>query len=294
MEQLDQCLACGAPSSEASVVYRRQDDNLVRCPSCRLVYANPQYTPDELTAIYDRDYYDDCVSRDFEKREQDWIVNHRPLNAVVVGDLLARYPSLRGARVLDYGCGPGFFLKACLDAGMTPMGIDFSPAAASYARERFGLDVRSVENSSLSSLGDGTLDLVTAWQVVEHLRRPRETLTDMVRVLRPGGVLAIAVPNLGCWRHRVEGARWFNIQNRTHLAFFDPQNLAGVLAGLGMIDIIRPVFWGGRGKFGPLANLAQFVARLSNLGSEFRLYATKPASAVPRGNKPNVATKIRL
>jgi uncharacterized Zn finger protein len=52
VQHLQACLVCNHPASEAVVRYRRKDDALVRCPRCGLMYANPQYTPDELVGLY--------------------------------------------------------------------------------------------------------------------------------------------------------------------------------------------------------------------------------------------------
>src|SRR5688572_27912385 len=103
---------------------------------------------------------------------------------------------------------------------MTVRGTDFSEVAVRYARERFSLEATADPERTIRELPDGSFDLVTAWQVVEHLRRPREVLAELARLLAPGGVLAVAVPHLGALRYRLEGARWFNVQNLTHLAFF--------------------------------------------------------------------------
>ncbi len=277
MEFLESCLVCGCPSRGARIVHHRRDDALVRCPRCALVFANPQYTPAELDELYRTIYYDERQTMESTFREEDYRAT-RPLYETVLRDILRRYPRLgRGARVLDYGCGVGFFLVACKNAGLQPRGVDFSSTAMRYARERFGLDVSDDPDASLRAMPDGSFDLVTAWQVIEHVRRPRETLVELVRVLAPGGVLCVAVPHLRALRYRIERARWFNIQNLTHLSFFNQRNLGGLLAGLGLVNLVRPVFWGGRGGFGPVKNTAQYLVRLLNVGNELRLYAEKPA-----------------
>ena len=276
MEHLEQCLACGAPSAGARVVHVRPDDRLVRCPRCRLLYANPQYTPAELDVLYDREYYDEHRNFETDFRERDYEAT-RLLHETVLADLMRRYPTVRhGARVLDYGSGVGYFLVACRKAGLEPLGIDFSDVASRYAREKFGLEVRTDPARALAALPSSRFQLVSAWAVVEHLRRPRETLVDLVRVLAPGGVLALTVPNLRCWRYRLERGRWFNIENQTHLAFFEARGLKELLGQLGLVDVHRPVFWGGRSEFAPLRNLAQYAARLANLGADLRIYARKP------------------
>ena len=280
MQELERCLACESPVAGAPVVHRRRDDALVRCRRCGLVFANPQYTPDELHGLYRELYYDDekNFATDFRERDRRAL---QPLNRMVARDLQRRYPRLRATagrevRVLDYGSGVGFFLEVCREVGMRPLGIEFSEVAARYAGERLGLEVRTDPERALDELPDAHFHLVTAWQVVEHLREPRQTLRQLVRVLAPGGVLALAVPNLRSWQYLVERGRWFNVQNLTHLAFYNPANLGSMLGELGLHRAVRPVLWGGRARPSLPIDAAQFLIRAANLGNEFRLYAEKP------------------
>lgn len=283
MEHLTACLSCGAPSTGARVVHARRDDALVRCPSCGLLYANPQYEPHELTKLYEVEYYDEKKNFETDFRERDYLAS-QPLHRTVVRDLLRRYPQLGpGKRALDFGSGVGFFLDACREARLEVMGIDFSDVASRYAAQRFGLTVLTDPDRAIRELPSARFDLITAWAVVEHLRRPRETLEQLVRALAPGGVLALTVPNLRCWRYLIERGRWFNIRNPTHLAFFGRASLARMLGELGLVDVHRPVFWGGRSDFGRALSAAQYAVRIANLGSDLRLYARKPAAANGQG-----------
>jgi 2-polyprenyl-3-methyl-5-hydroxy-6-metoxy-1,4-benzoquinol methylase len=283
MQHLDSCLVCGASSQGAKVVHQRPRDQLVRCASCGLVFANPQFTDEELVDLYRTEYYDEERNLATDFREKDFVAT-QPLHQTTVNDLLRRYPRLRPhqrrrVRVLDFGSGVGFFLHACREAGLDPLGIDFSEVASQVAKQRFSLEVRTEPDRALAELPEGAFDLVTAWQVIEHLRRPRPTLFALVRALAPGGVLCLGVPNLGCWRYRLEGGKWFNIRNQTHLAFYDRKNLSMLLDEAGLVRVTRPVFWGGRGEFGLAANVAQYLVRAANLGSDLRLYCEKPASS---------------
>jgi SAM-dependent methyltransferase len=276
VEQLTECIGCGAPAQGARPVHRRRDDALVLCPRCGLLYANPQYTNPELDRLYAELYYDEHKNFATDFRERDYEAT-RVLYEAGVDDLLSRYPRLRErpTRVFDFGCGVGFFLVACKKRGLVARGCDFSPEAARYGRERLGLDVAHDDGGLLATLPDASFELVTAWQVLEHLRRPREVLRQLVRVLAPGGVLAVAVPHVGALRYRLEGVRWFNMQNLTHLAFFNRDNLSALLRDEGLVRVIRPLMWGGKpGTSGP-ANLALYLARVLNLGNELRLYAEK-------------------
>jgi 2-polyprenyl-3-methyl-5-hydroxy-6-metoxy-1,4-benzoquinol methylase len=281
MEQLTHCLVCQTPSRSARVVHRRRDDALVRCRGCGLVFANPQYTDDELAGLYRDLYYDEekNFATDYRERDRQALM---PLYRAVVRDLSRRYPRLSVAasevRVLDFGSGVGFFLDACREVGMVPLGVEFSEVAARYANDRLGIEVRTEPERTMAGLPDGRFQLVTAWQVMEHLRRPREFLKELIRVLAPGGILALAVPNLGSWRYRIERGRWFNVQNLTHLSFFNVSNLRRLLDEAGLTRVVRPVLWGRRSRPSVPVDLAQYLIRAANLGNEFRLYGEKPAA----------------
>jgi 2-polyprenyl-3-methyl-5-hydroxy-6-metoxy-1,4-benzoquinol methylase len=284
VENLPRCPVCSHTSSDAKVCYRRGDDALVRCTDCGLIYANPQYTPTELVELYRRLYYNEenTLQGDFREDEHG---RNRVLYRTVLDDLQRRYPHLakpphdRPLRALDYGCGPGYFLVACRARNFDVTGIEFSEIAARYGREQLGLNVITDPDAALPQLPDAHYDLVTAWAVIEHTRRPREVLEQLTAKLAPGGVLCLTLPNLRCWRYLIERGRWFNIANPTHLIFFDRACITRLLGELGLAGATRPLFWGGRPGFGLAANALQYLVRAADVGSDLRIYAHKPASA---------------
>ncbi len=95
--------------------------------------------------------------------------------------------------LLDVGCGDGFFL--CLVPGKRRRGLEFNPEAARRARES-GLDVKE---DPLEDMASASADVITLFQVLEHLSQPRKILDEIRRILRPGGRLFVAVPNNDSW-----------------------------------------------------------------------------------------------
>jgi SAM-dependent methyltransferase len=278
MEALTHCLVCDGPLAQATVVHRRAcGDTLVRCPTCGLLLANPQWTPAELDGLYRDEYYEEQRNFDTDFRERDRLAT-APLYRATVADLRRRYPALRrpDVRLLDYGSGVGFFLLACREVGWQVRGLDFSEVAVRYGRERLGLELEARPDETLAALPSASFDVVTAWQVLEHLRRPGDTLRELVRVLRPGGYLCAAVPHTGALGYRLRGGRWFNVVNPTHLCFFDRTTLTRLYARAGLVSIERPVLWGGRTTPSLPRDLLQYAGRAANLGSELRLYARAP------------------
>lgn len=110
----------------------------------------------------------------------------------------AREIDFKTAHVLDVGCGTGLFLKPVIDAGCTEcVGIDGPSAFAPRAIARGYKDVRFVAdlNNTMFPFGDGKFDLVVCKDVFEHLLNPTFALSEIKRVLKPGGLLLLHVPN---------------------------------------------------------------------------------------------------
>lgn len=116
-----------------------------------------------------------------------------PLEARRLAFLLAHVSA--GDRVLDIGCGDGRFTRALVDAGCEALGIDVAqePLRRAHARDS-GLDLRRVEPDRPLPLGDASFDAVWASEVIEHIPDTASWLSEVRRVLRPGGRLLLSTP----------------------------------------------------------------------------------------------------
>ena len=106
-----------------------------------------------------------------------------------------------GARVLDLGCGTGAFVEMAEAAGLRAEGVDFNATAVANARAK-GLDVSCASWIDLAIEKPGSYDLVTAFQLLEHLAEPLPFLQSAVELTRPGGRLLLAVPDADGWLSR--------------------------------------------------------------------------------------------
>jgi glycosyltransferase involved in cell wall biosynthesis/SAM-dependent methyltransferase len=142
-------------------------------------------------------------------------------------------------RLLDVGCGGGHLMAAASAEGWRPLGADLSFAACVVARTRGPVVQASAEQMPFRT---GTLEAVTLVNVLDHARRPRAVVREAARVLRPGGVLMVRVPNgavhasatralghLGPW------ARWRGLDTFPilHLFAFGPASLRRLVEGTG-------------------------------------------------------------
>ena len=135
------------------------------------------------------------------------------------------------ARLLDVGCGNGTFLRDMRAAGWEVWGIDPDPQAVATARETGA----SVEQGLLTdeTFPPESFDAVTLSHVIEHLPDPAATLSICRRLLKPGGVLWVATPNLDSQGHARFGEHWRGLEPPRHLVLFTARALTGLLDRLG-------------------------------------------------------------
>ena len=121
-----------------------------------------------------------------------------------------------GERVLDLGCGAGRFVAALREAGADPVGVEVAEAALERARRNVpGADLRLLEPGGGLPLAHGEVDLVWCSEVLEHVPDTVALLTEVRRVLAPGGRLLVTVPDHGLLRRTL-------IALVRHEAHYDP------------------------------------------------------------------------
>lgn len=149
--------------------------------------------PDARTAL--REYYDSYWSaQGFQPKGKT-----RPELAAVLERHIAP-----GERCLDVGCGDGGTLGPWAQhRGCDYVGVDISSNAVREARAR-GLEAHVVEDATALPFAPGEFDAAMCLDVFEHLFQPQLAAAEIARVLRPGGVLVVAIPNAAYWRRRLE------------------------------------------------------------------------------------------
>jgi 2-polyprenyl-3-methyl-5-hydroxy-6-metoxy-1,4-benzoquinol methylase len=131
-------------------------------------------------------------------------------------------------RVLDVGCGRGVLLREFRRRGWEVQGTELSEQAASYARNTLNIPV---EIGSLETLQFPAkhFDAITLWHVLEHVANPRALLAEINRILKPDGVLLVAVPNFDSLEARVAKDKWFHLDVPRHVTHFSQATLERAL-----------------------------------------------------------------
>jgi SAM-dependent methyltransferase len=135
-----------------------------------------------------------------------------------------------GDRVRDLGCGDGSFTAALAQAGAATVGADVAVAAVERAtRGHPELDFRLVAIDGALPFEDGTWDLIWASEVIEHVADTARWLSEVRRVLRPGGRLLVTTPSHGRLRVAVGGLERFSPPLGDHLHLYTKRSLRGLL-----------------------------------------------------------------
>lgn len=190
---------------------------IVRCANCGLVMTNPHDDDATLARIY----------ASLQDETYDVEEDNRRRTACAFLDLVHRFHP-RPARLIDVGCATGLFVEVARQAGWQVTGLEASAWAVAQARRR--VPSASFVTGMLEevSFPPFSFDVITLWDVLEHVRSPRETL-ERVRVwLTPDGWLFFNLPNADSTIARWMGKRWVMLL-REHLWYFSPATFAHLL-----------------------------------------------------------------
>lgn len=243
------CNLCG--SSESSVLYTDLPDmllkrseitsTLVKCCNCGLIYQNPRPTREEIRQHYP-DRYDsynhrsETLKRDKLSR---WAADYGIAKRC---HYVTRYK--RGGLLLDIGCSTGLFLSGMHKHGRWQLyGLEPSDYAASIARQH-GLEVITGTLDEITFPTE-SFDVVTMWDVFEHMHDPLNTLQRIAQILKPDGIILIRTPNFDSWDARLFGRYWSGLEPPRHLYIFTPHTLHKVLGLAGFKTIYQDCRSGG-------------------------------------------------
>ncbi|MDZ4675578.1 MAG: class I SAM-dependent methyltransferase [Gemmatimonadota bacterium] len=270
--------------------FQRQRFQIRACPGCGLRFLDPQPTQAELDHLYGEAYFaGSSTAAPGYDRYVDEIENHRRTFAERMRFLPAPAP---GDRLLDVGASIGVFVEQARQAGWDAEGLEPSEWAASFAREQLGQPVRTgVVHREVAPAGH--YQMITMWEVVEHLSDPAMVLADLHHLLAPGGILALSTPDAGSLVTRLMGRRWPGWQKiPEHLFFFDRRTLDRVLRGTGLepfdwrhvtLTVSRRYLWDRVARLMPLPPRHWLPARWMeqsirvNPGYDLMVMARRPA-----------------
>lgn len=259
------CIICGfdRPCGKGTAV---TPYILMECPKCGLQFLDP--IPDEkrLKAIY-CDYY------------KAWGIDKSPDKVsgmkakTFKGYLDAITPAVSSGRLLDIGCATGELLEAAENSGFDVYGIEVSRPGIARCREKFGKDKILEGDLKKGDFPPDFFDVITLFDVIEHISSPAEFLKIVSNILKPSGVLMMVTPDTSSWTRKALGKRWPHYKEE-HIYYYNKSNIAMILSPYFdlldirsakktlSIDYVRNIMQAKSGK-GFLNNVIGIIAKLA-------------------------------
>lgn len=236
MEKLAYCPLCG---SSHLIPYLTCKDftvsgenfELVKCEDCHFVFTNPRPSQEEIGRYYASQAY--ISHSDTQKGVLSWLyhqVRRRALRQKL--QLLKKNVPDLPATVLDYGCGTGYFLDTCRQAGWQIDGIEPDENTRNVAKVRTNADLQATIFAPYFQ--NRTYSAITLWHVLEHIHDLKATLRELRQHLHPQGKFIIAVPNLQANEALYYGANWAAYDVPRHLYHFTPSTMRFALKQVGL------------------------------------------------------------
>lgn len=237
------CAACGQSGSTGPFL-ELSTCAVNRCRGCGFVFLDGRRSVASERGLYQIDHFEEGYIRrlDIDKIVAEQLESTESILRRA-GHSLDRIPL--DAPVLDVGCARGHFLRELSrKTGRTVLtGVDVSPGMVEHGRREFGMDLRCGAVEEVDLLPDH-FGLITMFDVLEHLARPRAVLEKLLSRLRPGGWLVLEVPSettafrvLARWAFRATRCRLRGpieqLYHRSHLSYFTKSSLQRILRAAG-------------------------------------------------------------
>ena len=204
------CLIC--QSTDLKPLPHYKATNLCQCDNCQFIFSKSIPTTDELIAHYKQYQRNDYLS---------------PITITRYNEILDKMEPFRKTnKLLDVGCGIGYFLEEAKKRGWEVYGTEFTDEAISICSAK-GISMKQgVLNSA--DFESQSFDVITSFEVIEHINNPREELSQFRKLLRKGGLCYVTTPNFNSLlRYRLKD-QYNVISYPEHLSYYTPKTLKSV------------------------------------------------------------------
>ena len=275
-----QCTFCGQGGKKICNIEKYE---ALKCRRCGLIWINPHPLAEDIREIYSAQYFENWYLKYRDERKAYFRKRLKEIEKIIATD---SKESVAERKLLDVGCGIGLFLEIARERGWDVQGCDTSSFAARYVRDNLNIEVRGKDLAEINFVPQ-SFDLITMWDVIEHLTHPREYLEKISSLLKDKGRLVIKTPDHPSRLFRLLGmvpsnsARGF-LYIPSQIYHFSPAVLSNVLKKVGFkaikVKMVKEVLSGSRTSSGYkelLISLFNIFLRIIGTGESFIVYAEK-------------------
>ncbi len=204
-------------------------DQVVQCNTCGLRFINPRLQDDCLLSNYAdgtiQGYKEQFVSQN-RGREIAFERSIKMINSLLPAK----------GKLLDVGTAAGTFMAIAKKHGWDVRGCEPNAWFCQWGKDHYNLDI---DQGTLfeQNYADGSFDIITLWDVIEHVPDPMKVLTACSKLLRPGGVLICTFPDINSWIARLMGRRWVFLMS-VHLYYFTKTTFGNMAKTVGL-DVVN-------------------------------------------------------
>ena len=226
------CIICG--SDNFRPVFKEHDITIYRCKECGHIFSSFAGQTD----------YDGYFPSDISSQNHAW---WQEGHARMYADFRRRFLSSSRGRLLDIGCGLGYFLDSLRQDKKTvtweTAGVEISPVAVQFAHEQLNLKQVKKGQVQTADYEPQSFDWLTLWDVIEHIPDPRPLLKSSLELLKPGGFLFVATPNVNIQLPKAIIKQWLFLRDghqmeaKDHLHNYSPASLRRLLLDSGFTEV---------------------------------------------------------
>ncbi len=192
---------------------------LYKCKDCGFIFTQNHPDETEIKKYYESDDY---ISHNDAARG---FINHiyalsRRVMLRWKLKMVKDAARIKSGKILDIGCGTGYFANIMKSYGWDVTGIEPNIKAREFGKNQFGLNI--IDPSEIKALPEGSFDVVTMWHVMEHFQDPYTYYRDILRFMKPGGICITALPNCNSFDAEYYGKHWAAWDVPRHLWHFSP------------------------------------------------------------------------
>lgn len=231
-----ECCVCESPNFTKLYTIKRPEGtvNIVRCNKCGHIYQNPRLAVKKITDSYNKrkNFY-----RSIPKKANSAafnLINNCRLKSI------EKFLDMERGRILDIGCSFGAFIKTAKNTGWQAYGIEISKHMADFTKRKMQLNVfhGTLEEAKYPK---GFFDVITMFDVLEHVPNPRKTIKECNKILKNNGLLVIQTPAIDSLYSKIRGKKW-DYYGLQHLNYFSKKTMNTLLGKNNFI--IKKIYYG--------------------------------------------------
>jgi 2-polyprenyl-3-methyl-5-hydroxy-6-metoxy-1,4-benzoquinol methylase len=219
-------VSCPLCSSEMTEVHficidhfiTKEQFAIARCNKCGFLFTQDYPDENEIHKYYESDDYishsdtsHGIVNKLYHFIRQFMLLRKRRI--------VNKFTGLKRGSLLDIGSGTGHFASVMRKSGWSVKGVEINEKARNSSATQFDLDIIAPE--LISGLESNSFDCVTMWHVLEHFHDPFRYISEIIRLIKPGGLCLVALPNSGSFDAKYYRQTWAAYDVPRHLWHFD-------------------------------------------------------------------------